>query len=302
MSTPRTLDLPASVKTATIGTERGNFACLEGVPSVPLEERRAPVLLIPGWTGSKEDFLTVLAPLAETGHHAFAIDQRGQYQTPGDADGAHDIGTYDIETFAADAIAIARAIAASSDDMRPHLVGHSFGGHVARAAVIEDADAFRTLTLMCSGPAGLGPESAKMLMLMAEALPVSTLAEVHAAKRMIEQQSGRPAPPPEIEEFLRTRFCANDPASLLAITRYLVDPPDRVEELISVRMEKLVLFGEADDGWPVSAQADMAGRLHARLAIVGDAGHSPAVDQPEETTRILTGFFASAREATQIPD
>ena len=44
----------------------------------------APVLLVPGYTGSKEDFIAVLAPLAAAGHEVLAIDQRGQYESPGD--------------------------------------------------------------------------------------------------------------------------------------------------------------------------------------------------------------------------
>ena len=36
-----------------------------------------------------------------------------------------------------------------------HVVGHSFGGLVARAAAIRDPAAFRSLTLLDSGPAAL---------------------------------------------------------------------------------------------------------------------------------------------------
>ena len=42
-------------------------------------------VFVPGWTGSKEDFVAILAPLADAGYHVVALDQKGQYETPGTA-------------------------------------------------------------------------------------------------------------------------------------------------------------------------------------------------------------------------
>src|SRR5439155_8725343 len=41
----------------------------------------AVVLFVPGYTGSKEDFMPLLRPLANAGYRAVAIDQRGQYES-----------------------------------------------------------------------------------------------------------------------------------------------------------------------------------------------------------------------------
>ena len=43
---------------------------------------------MPGYTGSKEDFAPLLAPLAAAGFAATAIDLPGQYESPGPADPA----------------------------------------------------------------------------------------------------------------------------------------------------------------------------------------------------------------------
>jgi len=85
VSTPRTLDLPDRVRRVNVQTDRGAFAALEAMPGSGVCERQ-PALLVPGYTGSKEDFLTVLQPLAAAGRRVVAIDMRGQYETPGTTD------------------------------------------------------------------------------------------------------------------------------------------------------------------------------------------------------------------------
>ncbi len=73
-------DQPRRLRTA-----RGEFAVLDRPPTgeVPL---RGTVLLLPGYTGSKEDFTPVLAPLAARGYRAVAVDGRGQHASDGPAD------------------------------------------------------------------------------------------------------------------------------------------------------------------------------------------------------------------------
>jgi pimeloyl-ACP methyl ester carboxylesterase len=85
VSTPTSLDLPDGVRRTTIHTGRGPFAALEGVPASGVCERDA-ALLIPGYTGSKEDFLAILDLLADGSRHVVAIDMRGQFETPGPDD------------------------------------------------------------------------------------------------------------------------------------------------------------------------------------------------------------------------
>src|SRR5437763_10434838 len=46
------------------------------------------VLMVAGFTGSKEDFAPLLRPLRTAGHRVVALDQRGQYQSPGPDDSA----------------------------------------------------------------------------------------------------------------------------------------------------------------------------------------------------------------------
>ncbi len=143
MSTPTSLELPEGTRRTTVETARGSFAALDAMPAAgPASSGSA--LLIPGYTGSKEDFIAILGQLAAAGRRVIAIDLRGQYQT----DGPDDPAGYGLAELGADVTAVAEATEAS------HLLGHSFGGLVARAAVL-DGYAPASLTLLSSGPAAL---------------------------------------------------------------------------------------------------------------------------------------------------
>jgi pimeloyl-ACP methyl ester carboxylesterase len=72
----------------------------------------------------------------------------------------------------------------------------------------------------------------------------------------------------------------------------LLTEPDRVAELRATGVPVLVCFGDADDAWSPADQRDMAARLGAEVAVVSDAGHSPAIDQPAVTAATLAAFWS----------
>lgn len=260
-------------------TSRGEFA---GLVADPSGDEQAAVVLVPGWTGSKEDFSAVLAPIAQAGYRAVSIDQRGQFETKG----TDDETAYTLEAFGADLLAL---IAEFGE--RAHLVGHSFGGIVAREATIADPDAVASVTLLCSGPAALPAQVHPLLGALADAIGGSGLAVAWEAKRAYDLANGAPEETPEIEAFLERRFVSNHPVSLQAITRLLASAPDKVSELRATGVPVQVVFGEEDDGWPLDKQRDMAARLDVGVHVIGDASHSPAVEQPAATATTLLNFW-----------
>jgi pimeloyl-ACP methyl ester carboxylesterase len=244
------------------------------------------VLLVPGYTGSKEDFAALIDPLAAAGFAAVAIDLPGQYESPGPADP----DAYTPAQLAATVLEVAESIGAA-----PHLVGHSFGGLVARAAVIDRPDAFRSLVLMCSGPAGIGGGRRAMIEQLEPVLATSGLAAVYAASLAASRaQAGYIEPAAPLAAFLERRFLAGAPAMLQGMGQALRLEPDRVAELAAVDLPKLVLYGANDDAWPTDVQDDMAARLHAPTRVIADAGHSPAVENPPATAEALVQFWAGA--------
>lgn len=281
MSTPPFLDLPPGVGAARLRTARGELAALVAQPS--RQPQRAPVLLVPGFTGSKEDFLAVLAPIADAGHQVVAIDQRGQFESPGDGDPT----SYDVKALAQDVLSVARDLG------RVHLVGHSFGGLVARAAALAEPAALRSLTLLDSGPRAIPHPAASNLELIAQVLPVMDLETIWVHKRRLESSTEIEAPSPEIEEFLHRRFVANHPTCLLRLAQQLLAEEDHVDELAGVDLPVLVSYGPDDDVWLPAEQAEMARRLGAGIAVIDGAGHSPAAQQPAATAAALIAFWAS---------
>lgn len=288
MSTPPFLTLPPCARAVRLKTARGDFATLEARPSGAV---RATALLVPGFTGSKEDFIALLAPLSAAGFRTVAVDLRGQYETGGPADE----GAYALSELGLDLLSLTDAVAEGG---APHLLGHSFGGYVVREAVLAAGEPTRwsSLTLLSTGPAAIDPQEAKRTSLLLDALTMLDLEGIWQVMQQLEEGSGDQAtpPPPEVGEFLHRRWVSNVPQSLTVMGRQLLCEPDRVAELAAVELPKLVLSGERDYAWPIRWQSAMAERLGARRVVISDSGHSPNVERPAETAAALLDFWSGS--------
>lgn len=259
---------PSSARREDIETSRGTFAALLCVPS-DTSLPRGNALLLPGFTGSKEDFAELLPLLAESGWSAAAFDQRGQFETPSSS--GDDLS---LDGWAADAAAVSEALFSTAE--RVHLVGHSFGGLVAAAAAIAAPERWASLTLLCSGPGALeGPRGQERLAL-AEAIERDGLKAVYGG-------GGEQGYDDETEEFLHRRFLSNSPQSLVAMCQALADTPDRSAELAALDLPIVVVRGEDDDAWPREIQDRLAESLGTRVVVIPDAAHEPALENPAET-------------------
>lgn len=280
MSVPPTLRLAPEVRPTRLAAPGGVLAALVGEPTGSVTA--PPVLLVPGYTGSKEDFLPVLAPLARAGRRAVALDLRGQYESTGPEDPA----AYTVD-------ALAKDVAGVLADLGPaHLVGHSFGGLVTRRAVIAGVRPL-SLTLLGSGPAALGGHRADVVALMRPVLAdggVSALADAAAAiDRDDLRMAGVAA---EVTDFLHRRWLAASAAGLRVMGEELVSATDEVDALEGTGVPVLVTHGEFDDAWLPAQQRAMADRLGATYEVVAGSVHSPACEAPDALVRVLLDFWA----------
>jgi pimeloyl-ACP methyl ester carboxylesterase len=180
-----------------------------------------------------------------------------------------------------------------------HLVGHSFGGIVARAAAITRPDAFRSLTLLGSGPAGIRGPRRVWLELMAPVVAEGGVPQLWAALEAIQANDPNVASlPEEIRDFLKRRFLSQPAVAVQVSGQALLSEPDRVDELRrAYRGPILVAFGAGDDAWAPPEQEEMAMRLGVPHVVIPDALHSPAAENPEVTAKVLAEFWDEAEAA-----
>jgi pimeloyl-ACP methyl ester carboxylesterase len=292
------------VRPVTLHTGRGPFAAFDAMPPTGICERR-PALLVPGFTGSKEDFLAILRQLAAAGRRVVAIDMRGQYETRGD----DDPDSYSLDELGADIGRVAAAVAAGPPPpgrgpAGMHLLGHSFGGLVARQAILAGQPGVCSLTLMSSGPGKLTGPAAAVLSATVDWLHAEHRQLAAEVKRVwdleLAPQARADGSPPHIVAFLEKRMLANSPAGLLAAAEQLLGCPDRTDDLaMALDAPILVLYGEHDDKWETPVQEEMARRLGAQRVCIPGATHSPAVEAPETTASALTAFWNAAEAAAR---
>jgi pimeloyl-ACP methyl ester carboxylesterase len=308
--------MPHRVRSGTMATgPRGSLAILEAQPGHGVCERR-PALLVPGYTGSKEDFLPVLEPLAAAGRTVVAMDLRGQYQSPH----AAGRGGYAPDELAADVLGLAETL--REDAPGVHLVGHSMGGLIARQAALLEPGRILSLTLLGSGPGAIAGQRATALREMLAVLDPrdgqdgddrAALSEIIGQmwREHLEPQARADGTDERIIAFLRERTHRTCPIGLIVMARYLLSCPDRTDELAVLSkpagpgrapaLPVMVIYGENDDAWPPVIQNKMARRLMAERACIPGAAHSPAVEAPDTTARALTTFWNAAERRRPLP-
>jgi pimeloyl-ACP methyl ester carboxylesterase len=240
----------------------------------------ATALLVPGYTGSKEDFAPLLDPIADAGIEVVSIDVPGQYESVGPMAEAD----YRPAVLGAALGELVAKLAA--EGRRVLLLGHSFGGLVARGAVLAGAPV-SGLTLLACGPSELPPGERRTALdygdIVLREQGAEAAQQVHETRQALHPNWR--LIPQDLKDFYRERFVRSSPVGLLGMGEALRTEPDLVAKLARVTRSSgipcLVVCGELDDVWSSASQRDMAERLDADFAVLPGVMHSPNTEAPD---------------------
>ncbi len=261
-------------------------------PSGPLsvislgDPQGAPVVLVPGATGSKEDFVLMMPILAAAGYYTLSFDMAGQYESAGA--GPENLNPaqthYGYDLFVADLLSILHSL-----NPPAHVVGYSFAGTVAGLAVTKAPELFASLTLLSTPP--LAGQSFHGVSRIG---PVTDLASgrVGASLMMWGIRSNAIPVPAGRLHFVRNRFKLTRKQSVRDIVTLMKHTPDLAPDLSLSTLPKLVAVGE-HDLWPTPLHAAFAQSLGAELAVY-PSGHSPCETSPNQLCRDLLKLFNQA--------
>lgn len=274
--------LPSGSVTSTFAAPSGNLAFVtQGDPDAPR------VVLVPGVTGSKEDFTRMLPGLAAAGYFVQSFDIAGQYESasagPRNRDGgAH----YDYELYVADLIAVLDA------GRRPvHVLGYSFAGIVAQIALERRPDLFASISLLSCPPR---PGQAFRTVKRIGWLSGIAGGRVGAALMIWGiRLNVVPASPARLK-FVKHRLRLTKRSSVRDVIRLMKRTPDLRRTLAESPIPKLVAVGQ-HDLWPEALHREFAREIGARFAVY-PTGHSPCETTPNQLNRDLLALFASAQD------
>jgi pimeloyl-ACP methyl ester carboxylesterase len=256
----------------------------------------APIVLLNCFTCSINWWDEMIPELERTGHRVVAIDLLGHggSEKPG--------GGYAIEE---QGQLVAQALGRLGVE-RPIVVGHSLGGAVAVELAEEASQLVGGVVIVDTAP----DTSYGELSLLARAAVTPVIGEGlwrvkmdWSIRRGLEEAfaPGYEVPDQFIEDVKRMTYSSYDD-SHSAFDSYVSDAP-LDERLRPLGKPLLAIFGAEEEivDDPREALSAYAGVDGAQTALIQGAGHSPNVEKPVQTARLILRFAASVEAAAPEP-
>lgn len=248
----------------------------------PAEGQR--VVLVPGVTGSKEDFLLMMPLLAQAGYRVEAYDMAGQYESA--AAGPENLEPpeerYTLKLFTDDLVSVLQSGAVPA-----HVLGYSFAGTVASVVAAEHPELVATLTLLSSPPdVGQSLRSFKVIGPLSRVLPEWTLGPIFTTALRLNLNRNNP----HRALFVRARLELTRPSSVTDVLALIKRTPEVASRLRESGIPMMVATGTGDV-WPVSAHRAFAQSLGARCLILR-TGHSTGERAPHQLVEAMLGLMS----------
>ena len=199
-----------------------------------------------------------------------------------------------MSDFVGDLISIAEAWAGITG--RVHLVGHSFGGIVARAAVVKRPDLFASVTLFCSGRAVYDWMNTLPIL---DPLPTGPGARQQVLRTYFPDMNFD-EPGVGWAEFQRIRALDTASENLVGIARILSQLRPDTPALAATGVPVHLLYGDQDEIWPPSWYAEEAADLGARESIIRGGTHSPQLQFPRQWAEFASSYWTDVESGTLV--
>ncbi|MGH0029488.1 MAG: alpha/beta fold hydrolase [Myxococcota bacterium] len=249
------------------------------------------LVLVHGFTGSRDDFSDVLPALGARGR-TIAVDNRGHGGTsnPG--------GGYDFDRLVTDLAGFLDAL----DLPRCDLLGHSLGGMVALRFALAHPARTASLVLMDTAPRGLGP-AAKIFDAGAAVVRERGMQGLWQLMR----NAPRPDPAPPVAKTIarlgeaaywsriERKILAMDPQAFVELARLLGEHEPVESRLGEIACPTTVVVGEYDVPFRGSSDGLAAGIPGAILEVIPDAAHSPQMENEAVWLAAIEAHLARAR-------